>query len=1120
MASNQVELVVTVEVDKANQSIKSVNANLGGLEQTAVKVALGASRGVDSMTAAMVKGATAGNLLADAIKTALRWVKEFTIDAVKDAAHVERLEQATLALAKAHGISAAAVRKTSQTIQDLNLEDEVALRTINRLIVADIGLEKAEGLAKLAKNAAILDENLAAPEALEGILRAIEFGQERALKQLGIKVQFDKELELAELRLGRAMTENEKVELRRAAVMKAGIAIQGVAASAAETAESKMKRLEQEIRDLRKEIGKEFVDEWRAIIQALRDLVKWLGENTDLLKKFAQGILFLGAALATYKIVTMIMGITEAVRGLTAAMVAGRLATIANPMALMITGGLAAGAIIYNQYTDMKEQMEARYKELEENALRQDLLSGKLKVEDLKKARGVTDAQVRELVLGSRRRLIPGMEDEGGFDFSDFQYKGPKVTIGKPKEENIDKEIERLKLAKEMREFQRKSERDAIDSAAQARAKALPGFAGEMAELNNKIRKWTTFTDAKGIEHQVQLTKKAWDAVIDELSTKWKTFKEKLDKDNREALQKYLEVEDEARQKRMEAEAELFQKRLQYNVEIAQQNLEHVKELMHIQEQRAGFERDARLRTVEGYDAKTIQQKVWVEQQKAQIEIDYIEQVHEIKQRLFDLETSQRVMDYELEMNRLGYRADEIQARIAEYTQQREAIRQANQEATDASIDAARQNAANRTADLIRDHNQRIFDSLKRQAEGVFDALVTKSQSVWSAIGNSFKTAMLTAIKEVVTSQVARALMGLFGGTRGYAPAGAGGGGGGGVLGALFGGIGIFGGGAAGAGGGGFPGLPGPGGTPPFLPGGAGASGGGGASGGFGTGGMLSGANWAASLANLKSFAGIGGSIQLAPGVATTWQAATMGQKLASIGKSNAALLGGGLLIYEGLRRGGAAGVGMSAAGGAMIGFKYGGPLGAAIGGIAGAAAGIVRLFIKGAQEKAREKIKAVYGVDISDRAILKQIVETAKSAYGGNLDVAIQSQQVRELVELYAMTTGQSFGGKSTQVQPVSLVQSGGSLFQAPNYSNGTALSSLGGLPSLDAIGRGAPSGGGLVVNITVPGAKEFFEKETVRVVVENPRAVQSATMTATKQNAGRREMAALQTGVGLVTA
>ena len=55
-------------------------------------------------------------------------------------------------------------------------------------------------------------------------------------------------------------------------------------------------------------------------------------------------------------------------------------------------------------------------------------------------------------------------------------------------------------------------------------------------------------------------------------------------------------------------------------------------------------------------------------------------------------------------------------------------------------------------------------------------------------------------------------------------------------------------------------------------------------------------------------------------------------------------------------------------------------------------------------------------------------------------------------------------------------------------------------------------------VINITVLGAKEFFEKETVRVVVENPRAVQSAAMTATTQNAGRREMTGLQLSPGLI--
>jgi hypothetical protein len=216
------------------------------------------------------------------------------------------------------------VQQTSQAIQDLNLEDEVALRTINRLIVADLGLEKAEGLAKLAKDAAILDENLNAPEALEGILRAIEFGHERALKQLGIRVQFDKEVELAELRLGRTLSENEKVQLRYNAVMKAGAEIQGTAAAASETAESQMNRLAQEVRDLRKAIGQEFVEEYRAIIAALREAVKWLTENVDLLKKLAQAATMVGVALATYKIATGITAITEAVRGLTAAMVAGR----------------------------------------------------------------------------------------------------------------------------------------------------------------------------------------------------------------------------------------------------------------------------------------------------------------------------------------------------------------------------------------------------------------------------------------------------------------------------------------------------------------------------------------------------------------------------------------------------------------------------------------------------------------------------------------------------------------------------------------------------------------------------------------------------------------------------
>ena len=96
-------------------------------------------------------------------------------------------------------------------------------------------------------------------------------------------------------------------------------------------------------------------------------------------------------------------------------------------------------------------------------------------------------------------------------------------------------------------------------------------------------------------------------------------------------------------------------------------------------------DRDVRWRVVEAADAQMLKHKIWVEQEKAQTEVDYLGRAHEVKIRLFDLETSRMVLEEEANMNRLGYRAGEIKARIAELTQQRDEIQQVNQEATDHS---------------------------------------------------------------------------------------------------------------------------------------------------------------------------------------------------------------------------------------------------------------------------------------------------------------------------------------------------------------------------------------------------------------------------------------------------
>ena len=1065
MADNRLELVVEVDTNRANASIKSVNASLSSMEASAVKTARGAAQGIDGMTAAMVKGATAGNLLADAIKGALAWAKDFTVGSVLMAAQNAKAEASLKAMANAHGVGAAAAARQVAAIEEIGFEYTEAAHAVQRLIVADLELSKAQGLAKLAKDAAAV-QNIAAGEALESIVMAIESGASRGLRALGLFVDLQKESQIAQLQLGRALTEAEEKQLRYNAVIREGATIQGAHAATTQTVEGQLGALRREFNNLREDIGARFQDDFKALIGNLRGLVGWLRENTDLLKKFGEVALWVSGVLATYALADKIMALAKSIAAL-------QLASI-NPYALLAVGVVGAGFAIYSQWKDTQDQLQARFEEMQRKALREDLLNGRTNVDALRK-QGMTDAQIRELISG--RRLLPGEQA--------FEYEGPKLTI----KTSPEPDLEALKRAAEIRKRQLEVERESARALEEARRRGLAGFARDVAEVQEQIRKWTTFVDERGNEQRIALTRKAWENVIGELQARLANWRKEVQETNRKNLAEYLASEDEAARRRLEIESRLFIQRLAYNEEIAKRDLDHLEQMLGIEEQRAGIAREAQLRALDATNAQTLEQKVVVEQRKAAIEIEHLTRVHEIRMRLFDLETSRMVIEEEAQLKRLGYRADEIQARIAELTAQRDEIRRFQQETTDAAIQGARENAAIRQAQLVRDHNQRTFESFKRQAEGVFDALLTKSQSIWSAIGNSLKTALLTAMKDVVTSRVAAMLMRLFTGTR-VSLAG-GGASGGGTLGRLGGLLGV---GAApvfGQGGGGpIPGgAAGGWGTPPFIPSNSGG--------------------WSGLLGGWKDFLGFGGGVQYAPGKAVTWEAATMGQKLSALGRSNAALLGGATLALMGLQRGGLSGLAMTTAGGAMIGFKYGGPLGAAIGAGIGAVAGLVRLFVKGAQEKAREKIKATYGIDIRDKGVLRQIVDIAKQGFGGNLDMAIRSQQIRDLVELYALSTGQSTSGLPASVRPVSLLQQGGGLFQ----------SSSGGL-TLDRIGSGAPSSaaGPTVINITVPGAKEFFEKETVRVVVENPRAVQSAAMTATKASAGRREMTGLQLSPGLI--
>ena len=83
-----------------------------------------------------------------------------------------------------HGDGAAAATKAIEAIRQVGYTSEDATTSVQKLIIADIGLEKAQGLARIAKDAAAVStEGIRAAEAFEKIMLAIETGQSRGLRR-------------------------------------------------------------------------------------------------------------------------------------------------------------------------------------------------------------------------------------------------------------------------------------------------------------------------------------------------------------------------------------------------------------------------------------------------------------------------------------------------------------------------------------------------------------------------------------------------------------------------------------------------------------------------------------------------------------------------------------------------------------------------------------------------------------------------------------------------------------------------------------------------------------------------------------------------------------------------
>jgi hypothetical protein len=288
------------------------------------------------------------------------------------------------------------------------------------------------------------------------------------------------------------------------------------------------------------------------------------------------------------------------------------------------------------------------------------------------------------------------------------------------------------------------------------------------------------------------------------------------------------------------------------------------------------------------------------------------------------------------------------------------------------------------------------------------------------------------------------------------------------------------------------------------------------------------GKGWAGMLSNLKDMSGFGsvfpryrmdenGTPSFLGNYAEVggqgFNVDTLGGKLNAFGHSpmGRQLIGGGLVMGgEHLAQMGLLGIDRGTFGGAVSGAVGGMAIGAGIGLMAGPAgmalgAGIglgvgfltglgeMAAGVESQQHQAHRLIQSIYGVDLPERGgVIQQIVSMSQQ-FGGSIGMTVRTPQARQLIELYAMSTGQKNNLFLETPHAASLVQQDGRLFQGLSYFNGAGYNYASSLPTLGASAGTIPTynpfGGApiqLVANLSVDrGATgDYFDGRAVRVV------------------------------------
>jgi hypothetical protein len=194
-----------------------------------------------------------------------------------------------------------------------------------------------------------------------------------------------------------------------------------------------------------------------------------------------------------------------------------------------------------------------------------------------------------------------------------------------------------------------------------------------------------------------------------------------------------------------------------------------------------------------------------------------------------------------------------------------------------------------------------------------------------------------------------------------------------------------------------------------------------------------------------------------------------------------------------------------------MVGGPLGAALGAAAGAVAGAVEGLIRHFVKTKSDLIISTVKQVYGIDISHNfQIVKQIQTIVDQQYGGSVSIGVRSNEVQQLMRLFALATGQAANmprpmyaatlAQSTQGMQLQPTYQGGVQVQNPytgptTYQYQTAVTEAQGL--MGGTSLGVPGAGGI--------SNSTLQAASIQTIQGNPSAVAMANAAAAQAGDSR---------------